>query len=1161
MATVSLNGFDFQHMPWWTTVHVSASESEITLWQEDLHATFRGSFEFDEDDLEVEGTVLSFSMDQYFADSQGYVDVGSYSYVGEHLDASKIRDLVFTPNGAQAFQAFVLKGNDRFENASGGVILGYAGNDVFLASGVGGTINGGSGVDTYVAPASMAGVSADLTAGRVTSLDRTWPGSARLISVENLQGSSGNDVLGGTAASNRLDGRAGVDTVSYASASASVQVDLAHGSTTGGGGADVLVSIENATGGTAADVLIGSSGANVLDGGAGADSLRGGLGNDTYVVNQSGDVLFEAAGAGTDTVKSAISLTLGSQFENLVLLGTANSIGVGNAAANRLVGNAGNNRLDGAAGADRLEGGVGSDRLAGGTEADLLYGGAGNDTLDGGQGNDTLSGGSGDDAYVVNSSADRLMEDAQAGRDIVRASVSAVLPVNIEELSLTGTANLNATGNAAANVLRGNAGANVLNGLAGADVMIGGAGNDRYVVDDAQDRCVEAAGGGVDKVEAAVTYTLGEQVENLVLAGMSAIDGTGNSLANQIIGNSAANMLNGGAGSDTMTGGAGNDLYAVNAAGDVVRELAGQGIDWIRASVSYVLDAEVEKISLTGSASIRATGNALANSLTGNAGDNRLDGGAGADSMAGGQGNDTYVVDSSRDVVSEVRDQGTDLVIATVSYTLQDEVEKLTLAGGAAIDGTGNRLANTIVGNASLNVLDGGGGSDTLIGGAGDDTYRVSTGAEVIVEATNGGTDTVVVQGPFFYQLADHVENGVLAATFSGCRLAGNALANRLTGSAHADRLDGHEGSDTMIGGDGGDMYAVDSEGDVVIELAGVAGRDQVTASIDYTAALNIEDISLVFNTEDLNATGNALRNSIHGNRGDNVLDGAAGNDTLYGGDGSDTYIVDSLGDQAIDEGYSGIDTVYSSVEFDLQLGYGLENLVLTGAGHLDGRGTAGANVLSGNAGDNLLDGRGGLDTVNYANATVGIQVDLGAGTASGFGSDVLLGFENVIGSSFDDLLRGDAGANRLQGGVGADRFVLDSATAADTVADFVSGVDTLAISQATLSVGNGDLQVDGAVTLAGPGGFDTGAELVVVQAPVPGTLDTAAAAAAIGGADSAYADGQSALFAVVGAAGVGVYRFTSADGDAVVDADELTVLATLEGSSSFAAGDVLWVP
>ena len=168
-----------------------------------------------------------------------------------------------------------------------------------------------------------------------------------------------------------------------------------------------------------------------------------------------------------------------------------------------------------------------------------------------------------------------------------------------------------------------------------------------------------------------------------------------------------------------MSGGAGNDTYVVDNAGDVVIEVAGERHrHGASRSVSFTLGANVENLTLTGSADINGTGNGLANTITGNAGDNVLDGGAGADTMSGGAGNDTYVVDNAGDVVIEAPARAPTRCSRSISFTLGANVENLTLTGSAAHQRHRQRPRQLITGNAGDNVLDGGAGADTMTGGA-----------------------------------------------------------------------------------------------------------------------------------------------------------------------------------------------------------------------------------------------------------------------------------------------------------------------------------------------------------------------------------------------------------------------------------------------------------
>ena len=223
-----------------------------------------------------------------------------------------------------------------------------------------------------------------------------------------------------------------------------------------------------------ANRMTGNAGDNYLDGGLGADTLMGGLGNDTYVVDNVGDTISETSTlvSEIDTVWSSVNWTLGANLEYLFLAGTANLNGTGNSLNNMLTGNSGNN---------------------------ILNGGLGADTMTGGLGNDT---------YYVDNINDVVVETSTlAGEiDTVMASVSYTLGANLENLTLTGTDNLRAVGNAGNNVLIGNAGNNTLVGGAGLDTMIGGDGNDTYNIDQAGELAlvVENANEGSDVLN--ITY-------------------------------------------------------------------------------------------------------------------------------------------------------------------------------------------------------------------------------------------------------------------------------------------------------------------------------------------------------------------------------------------------------------------------------------------------------------------------------------------------------------------------------------------------------------------------------------------------------------------------------------------------------------------------------
>jgi hypothetical protein len=511
-------------------------------------------------------------------------------------------------------------------------------------------------------------------------------------------------------------------------------------------------------------------------------------------------------------------------------------------------------------------------------------------------------------------------------------------------------------------------------------------------------------------------------------------------------------------------------------------------------------------------------GTRFADSLTGLDGNDVLNGGGDNDTMAGGLGNDFYIVEQAGDVVVEAAAAGRDRVASYLpSYTLTANVEDLVLAGGA-LNGTGNARPNVLQGNSLDNVLNGGANADTLIGELGNDTYTVDNVGDVVTENPGGGIDTV--RSSISYTLGANLENLTLigAAASNG---TGNGGDNLIIGNAANNVLDGAGGTDTV-------SYA-GTAGAVTVDLSNAAAQNTVSAGIDTLA--NFE-----------NATGTAFNDTLTGNAGNNVLDGGAGADAMSAGLGDDTYVVDNAGDVVTEAAAGGIDTVQSSIDYTL--GAELENLTLLG-GALNGTGNALANTITGNGAANVLNGGGGADVLN-----------------GGAGNDSLIGgggADTLNGGAGTDTLNGGAGADSLTGGAAADTFLFTSLTGVDNTTDFVSGVDKFSFSQAAIAVGDGDTAVEGAVTVAGPGGFAATAELVVVTGNIVGAITTASAAAAIGSATSAYAAGDTVLFAVDNGVQSTVFLFQSSGADALVSAAELTELVTATGTPATVLADYVF--
>ncbi|MFM9936857.1 MAG: calcium-binding protein [Novosphingobium sp.] len=586
--------------------------------------------------------------------------------------------------------------------------------------------------------------------------------------------------------------------------------------------------------------------------------------------------------------------------------------------------------------------------LLGGTAADALTGAGGNDLLDAGGGADTLAGGAGNDT---------------------------------------------------------------LDGGEGADSMAGGAGDDIYYADQVGDTISEADGEGHDLVFSANSFTLGAQVEDLILSGLGAIDGIGNDEANGLYGNQDANVLtglggddvlygyggndrlvggegsdrlDGGQGDDRMVGGAGDDHYVIDTRGDRIVEAAGAGTDEARIDglVSYRLGAQVENLTnLAALPVFTGWGNALDNVLSGAAGTDRFFGGEGADTLAGGDGNDVLEGGAGADHLNGGRG------IDTASYARAASAVTVSLGGwpgagdaaGDTFDGIenlrGTAFADSLTGNSTNNRIFGGAGDDSLAGGGGSDWLVGGAGADTLGGDGNDGASYAGSSGAVTVDLAHQTASGGDAAgdTLLGISKAeGSAQDDTLTGSDSANVLLGGAGADTIDGRGGDDLIRGGAGADVLI---GGSGSD----ILDYGGSAAAVVIDLAAGT---NTGGDAEGDTISGFE---RITGSAHDDTLTADDNGRTL-----------SGGGGVDTI---------------------------TGGAGRDTVIGGAGADTMNGGDGIDTLSYASSVTWVSVNLSEGRAFGDDGqgDTFSGFENLRGGMVGDALYGNDARNVIWGGAGGD--------------------------------------------------------------------------------------------------------------------------------------------
>lgn len=668
-------------------------------------------------ELAMADVSLAFSAERQVPQADGTfvtrTPVSPFSPSGQQINGTEEKDLLLGNNGndiidalADDDQIFDDVGNDIIEAGSGDDSV-YSGADNDFVNGADGNdlIYAGKGIDLVLGGAGDDVILAE------DGNDIAFGGDGK----DFIAGGNGSDVLSGDAGDDQLMGEAGNDALF------------------GRDGNDRLLGMEGA------DLLDGSAGNDWLDGGAGVDRISGGIGNDTYVVDSLEDSTTELPDEGIDTVRTSLqAYQLAGDIENLVMLAPdqmlINMTAIGNALNNNIITGRGNDWLDG---------------------------GAGNDLLDGGVGADLLIGGSGNDSYSVDNADDSIIENENEGNDTVKASISFTLTEQLENLMLTGSASINASGNQLDNILTGNRGNNRINGGLGADSMIGGSGDDSYFVDQAGDKVIELSDEGNDTVITGMDYQLDEHVENLVLTGSANLAGSGNALNNIISGNAANNTLSGGENDDTLIGNTGNDLLDGGSGNDIYLFNQGDGLDRI---VDRILDSGgTDRVRFgTGLNFDNVTIRVVASDGAYTAQVRTLDGNG--DEIAG-QGIDFAVqADACGKLISPLEEFAfADGSVRTFDELLVSVKTTRVSANQNAINGDrnddiiiANSHANTIVAGSGHDAIFAavgkdtvyaGNGNDFIAGGKGEDTLHTGNGKNVIAFNRSEGRDTLVTSG------------------------------------------------------------------------------------------------------------------------------------------------------------------------------------------------------------------------------------------------------------------------------------------------------------------------------------------------------------------------------------------------------------------------------
>lgn len=758
------------------------------------------------------------------------------------------------------------------------------------------------------------------------------------------------------------------------------------------------------TGGGGNDTFFMSTGSEEVDAGNNDDSISGAatdLDGDTIDGGSGIDDLVVTSAGVFDFTMTNVELVLLVNGSNTVTI-TSTSYSGGNDLTSHIEGGSGADvisidphdlgfigytfesfLIETNGGVDIVLGGSGDDIIDGGSDGDALSGGAGDDILIGGSGGDILTGGSGDDLYVDVEAGDFVNEVLSTGTDTVETAVAVyTMPVNIEILDYTGTADVEFTGNSSGNTITagqgadtvlGGDGGDTIKGLDHGDTLKGQEGNDILYGADGADTLT--GGSGFDTLyggRGADTLKGGRDDDSL----------KGGKKNDTLQGQQGDDTLKGGAGSDTLMGGDGRDTASYSGSDEAV------DADLKRSADHVINGADIDQLS--GIENI--IGGEMDDVLRGNGASNTLEGRGGADTLYGRKGADTLTGDDGDDVLLPGR--GDDIVDGgadhdTVDYSFSAAGITVLVLPTFAISVSGTDSGSDIL--TGVEAFIGGNGDDNFhyipeaSGGGGDDTFRATNGVDIL--DGGDGNDTVIYgDAPGFLSVVVDLENpasntgsaagdtltSIENITYQGNGngiMYGDGEDNRFTTSGQLNSVFGRDGNDTVVANGLGDI------------LDGGTGVD----TIDYRGA-----VAPVIVTQ---------LNTVLLGDGGAWGDGAVSFEAIIGSEFADTITVAETSGDASGYNLAGEDG---------------DDILSTGMGD---------DQISGGAGADTLDGGDGSDTLDYGASDAGVTIKLGMGVASGghADGDTFAGFENVLGCAFDDTLIGDGGFNILEGGAGND--------------------------------------------------------------------------------------------------------------------------------------------